>query len=125
MRIGRHRTISAEWRQNLIDHDHPRDSVGGATREAVFTVRVQWQPDSFSSPPNQQPTDQEVLTVEEVAEILKRAPSTIRTWLGKGMIPGALKLGREWRVPRTALDRFLETQATVTLKGIPQPVEGR
>lgn len=48
------------------------------------------------------------LTVAQVAEETGRAVSTIRTWLGRGDIPGAYRLhGREWRIPRSALREYL------------------
>jgi hypothetical protein len=54
----------------------------------------------------------EDLDVKEMAKLAKRARSTIRTWLGQGEgIPGAYRLrGREWRVPRLAFRRFLDSQ---------------
>lgn len=40
------------------------------------------------------------LTVEELAEELDRAKSTVPGWLKAGELPQAYKLnGREWRVP--------------------------
>lgn len=52
------------------------------------------------------------LTCEEAGEELGRAASTIRTWCGRGAIPGAYRLhGREWRIPRASLRRYLDQQA--------------
>lgn len=49
------------------------------------------------------------LTVQEVAEATDRAPSTVRTWCAEGRLPGARRLrGREWRIPRKALDALLD-----------------
>jgi excisionase family DNA binding protein len=49
------------------------------------------------------------LTVQDVATMLERAPSTIRTWCGAGRLPGAYRLqGREWRIPRSALRALRE-----------------
>lgn len=51
------------------------------------------------------------LDVDSVAAIVKRAPSTVRGWLGAKAIPEAYRLqGRDWRVPRVALRRFLDRQ---------------
>lgn len=49
------------------------------------------------------------LTVQDIAEELGKAESTVRTWLtSSGGIPGAYKLhGREWRVPPSALREYL------------------
>ena len=52
------------------------------------------------------------LSVQEVAELLGRAPSTIRGWIGEGLLPGAYRLrGREWRIPRRELERLREEEA--------------
>lgn len=47
------------------------------------------------------------LTVEEVGELLGRAPSTVRGWLISGVLRGYKLRGREWRVPRTAVAEFI------------------
>lgn len=47
------------------------------------------------------------LTVKETAELLGRAPSTIRSWAASGILRGAYRLrGREWRIPRAALTQI-------------------
>lgn len=46
------------------------------------------------------------LTVPELAEALERAESTVRGWLPD--VPGAYKLGGEWRVPRDAWRAYLD-----------------
>lgn len=54
------------------------------------------------------------LSVQEVAELLGRAPSTIRGWIGEGLFPGAYRLrGREWRIPRRDLTRLRENDSPV------------
>ena len=56
------------------------------------------------------------LTVPQVADLTDRSPSTIRTWCAEGRLPGACRLrGREWRIPRRALD------ALVAGEGRPSP----
>jgi excisionase family DNA binding protein len=51
------------------------------------------------------------LTVQYIAKRLGRSSSTIRGWLAAAEIPEAYKLlGREWRVPRAALQHFLDRQ---------------
>ena len=54
------------------------------------------------------------LTVEEVASEAGRAPSTVRGWLISGALHGNKFNNRDWRVPRTALRKFLEGQAGET-----------
>ena len=51
------------------------------------------------------------LTLEEVAERVGRAPSTVRGWCRCGSLVGAYRLnGRGWRIPLLALDAFLRSQ---------------
>lgn len=58
------------------------------------------------------------LTVPELADALDRSASTVRGWLPD--VPGAYKLGSEWRVPRAAwrayLDELAEDEAEVPLE---------
>ena len=51
------------------------------------------------------------LTVEAVAELFGKRPSTVRSWIERGHFPGSYKLhGRQWRVPPAAIDTFQRTQ---------------
>lgn len=51
------------------------------------------------------------ITVEQLAGELNRSPSTVRGWLSSGAFPGAYRLqGREWRIPRTEVEAFLNRQ---------------
>ena len=43
-----------------------------------------------------------MLTVDQVANLLKMKPTTIRTWLKEGKLNG-VKVGREWRVTKDEL----------------------
>lgn len=48
-------------------------------------------------------------TVDDVAALLNRAPSTVRGWCRDGTLPGAYRMqGREWRIPRAALETLRE-----------------
>jgi excisionase family DNA binding protein len=52
------------------------------------------------------------LTVEELAERLRRSRSTVRGWLADGRFPGAYKRGRrEWRVPADDVAAFEAEEA--------------
>ena len=63
----------------------------------------------------------EDFTLEEVAERVKRSPSTVRTWCAGGLLPGAYKLrGRDWRIPRVSLRSFLNDEAGSRRKRITQ-----
>lgn len=49
----------------------------------------------------------ELLTTEEVAQILKVQPITVRTYISRGELP-AVSLGGSYRVYRRDLDEFLK-----------------
>ncbi len=57
----------------------------------------------------------ELLTIEEVAAILKVKPKTVGNWLRDGKLPG-IKLGggraAEWRVEREDLEKHLQSLKT-------------
>ncbi|MCA1725163.1 MAG: helix-turn-helix domain-containing protein [Thermomicrobia bacterium] len=48
-----------------------------------------------------------LMTADEVARELGLRPTTIYQWCREGRLP-AIKLGKEWRIRRTALNAFLE-----------------
>lgn len=48
----------------------------------------------------------DVLTVSEVARLLRVATRTVYVLLEQGKLHG-VKIGRVWRVPRDEVDRFL------------------
>ena len=50
-------------------------------------------------------SDNEIMTLEEVAEYLKLKPQTIYTWAQEKRIPAA-KLGKEWRFKRSIIDAW-------------------
>ncbi len=54
------------------------------------------------------------LTVEEVAELLQVAVETVRDYINrrKNKLP-AFKVGREWRVRKIDLDRWVEENMNV------------
>lgn len=51
-----------------------------------------------------------MLTVKQAAKELEAAPSTVRTWLKEGLLPGAQlnesPAGAYWLIPETALKDF-------------------
>lgn len=49
--------------------------------------------------------ENEIMTLEEVAEYLKLTPQTIYTWAQEKRIPAA-KLGKEWRFKRSIVDAW-------------------
>jgi excisionase family DNA binding protein len=57
------------------------------------------------------PADKDLLTVEEVAHYLGCHPRTVYRYIRAGNLI-AIKLGREYRIERADLDRFLEERKT-------------
>ena len=51
--------------------------------------------------------DDVMLTIDEVATYLKLHPLTVRRLARRGDIP-AVKIGRQWRVKRDLLERWVE-----------------
>jgi len=49
-----------------------------------------------------------LVTVEEAAESLRISQETLRRWLREGSIPGALKVGRQWRIDLDQLRQYLK-----------------
>ncbi len=57
-----------------------------------------------------------LMTIEETAEYLKLHPLTVRRLAREEKIP-AFKLGRQWRVKRELLDKWLEQKAIQNVQG--------
>jgi excisionase family DNA binding protein len=55
------------------------------------------------------------LTVEELAEKVGRAVSTVRTWLIAGDLRGYKLNGKSWRIPQSALRAYVDAQTTVSV----------
>lgn len=51
-----------------------------------------------------------IMTIEEVSEYLSLHPLTVRRLAAAGEIP-AFKIGRQWRVKRELLDRWIVEQS--------------
>ena len=43
--------------------------------------------------------DVDYITPKEYAEIVRAHPNTVNIWLNKGIIEGAFKVGRHWKIP--------------------------
>jgi excisionase family DNA binding protein len=61
-------------------------------------------------PPSPPPAD-ELLTVDEIARILKPNPQTVRNWIDHGYLR-AIRIGRRVRVRRTEFARLIEESYT-------------
>lgn len=55
--------------------------------------------------------DEEMLTTEEVAKILRVNVKTVRNWIASGELV-AIDIGNEYRISRTNLDKFIEKRQT-------------
>lgn len=51
----------------------------------------------------------EILTVKEVAKLLKTTCQQVRKMIANGEL-SAVKVGREWRIPLECVKKFLEEQ---------------
>jgi excisionase family DNA binding protein len=58
------------------------------------------------------PVPERDLTVDEVADETHRAPSTVRGWLIAGELNGYKLNRRDWRIPRSALQAYINGQST-------------
>jgi excisionase family DNA binding protein len=62
-----------------------------------------------------QEAKEEVMTVAEVAKLLRVNRKTVEKLIYAGKLH-AVKIGWVWRIPRTAVVRFLEGGSTVSLR---------
>ena len=53
-------------------------------------------------------------TPDEIAELLKVAPGTVRHWIRTGQLPGVRVGGRFWRVRSEDLEAFLDQETERT-----------
>ncbi len=60
---------------------------------------------------------EEVLTVQEVADLLKTTPATIYSWCRAGKLP-AFKIGQQWRIRAGAFYKMISNNEA------PRPEEG-
>ena len=51
-----------------------------------------------------------MLTIHEVAALLKMRENTVRAWINEGRLR-AVKFGRDWRVAQRDLEAYLEAHA--------------
>ena len=63
------------------------------------------------------------LTVAEVADVVGRNASTVRGWLIDGKLRGYKLNGRDWRIPRAALQEYLDGQAASVKEPSPETRE--
>ena len=51
-----------------------------------------------------------MLTVVEVARLIRKEPETVRELARRGKLPGAQKLGGAWMFQRPVIDKFVSGQ---------------
>ncbi len=61
-------------------------------------------------------SEDDILTIEEVARYLKMKPQTIYKWAQEGQIPGA-KIGKEWRFRKQMLDEWIDSAIVLSNGG--------
>ncbi len=61
-------------------------------------------------------SDNEIMTVEEVCEVLYIGRNTAYELLSSGQLRG-FRIGRVWNIPREALMRFIEERSMPTVSG--------
>ena len=52
----------------------------------------------------------ELLTLEEVASMMKLPPATLRKWRAEGKPPQAFRIGKHLRYRRSVVEAFLQAQ---------------
>jgi excisionase family DNA binding protein len=62
------------------------------------------------------PSADSLLTVDDIARILKLNPQTVRNWIDRGYL-GAIRVGRRVRIPRAEFDRLVAESYTGGTKG--------
>jgi excisionase family DNA binding protein len=67
-------------------------------------------------------TENEIMTLEEVAAYLKLKPQTIYTWAQEKKIPAA-KLGKEWRFKRSIIDRWINQHFDPKFSSLVEPAD--
>jgi len=50
----------------------------------------------------------EFLTPQEVAAKLKVRRLTVYVWIQKQILPNAVKVGKQWRIPQSDIDQILK-----------------
>ena len=101
-----------------IVRDEVRQELRHHREEMLVAVRAHDRP-----PPKTEPDPDELLTVDQVAPILKVIPDTVRSWIQSGTLrasrPGnGARPGRKYRIRRADLDAFVASS-----QGLPRSPE--
>jgi len=60
----------------------------------------------------------EFYTVDELVKRFKTPKSTIYDLIRKGIIPGAMKIGRQWRFRQDMIESWIEKQTKVRINAL-------
>lgn len=59
----------------------------------------------------------DILSVQQVADLLQINEYTVRYKARNGIIPGFFRIGRKWRIRRADLEKWIDTQIESEEKG--------
>ena len=99
------RTRLEAW---IDDPDRKRKEVEDRQRSEQDRRKATQAASLKQDPGNWQEKD--LLTVEEVAAILRLSPSAVNAALGREEIPGGFRIGTRWRVARQRFEMFLNSE---------------
>src|SRR5205814_5905575 len=104
---GTGRLLGIEAALRELMRDVVRDELRHLREEMLEAIRAHDGPH-----PKNEPNPEELLTVAQVAQLLKVIPDTVRTWIQSGALtasrPGdGARPGRKYRVRRVDLDAFV------------------
>ena len=110
----RNRPLGIEAALRELLRDVVRDELRHLREEMLEAIRTHDRP-----PPKNELSPEELLTVEQVAQLLKVIPDTVRTWIQSGALrasrPGnGTRPGRKYRVRRGDLDAFVASLKVTT-----------
>ena len=66
--------------------------------------------------------ENEIMTLEEVANFLRMSERTVTEWVNKGKLPGG-KFGTSWRFRRTEIENWVNSQLSPNIKNISEESE--
>jgi len=100
--VGTQSGMNVKGRLNVL--------IEAAEEGPMVMVPVKWLRSLLTGESDSSVADRfDYLSVDEAAELVDRAASTVRTWCCASLIPGAKKLcGRQWIIPRAGLQSFLD-----------------
>jgi excisionase family DNA binding protein len=102
---GTGRVFGIEAALRELVRDVVCDELRRLREEVLDAIRAHHSP-----PPKNEPSREEFLTVEQIAQLLKVIPDTVRTWIQSGALRASRPgdgTGRKYRVRRRDLDAFV------------------